>query len=387
MIQDPQGAVNKGLYIGLISGTSMDGVDAALVSIGASEMSTLTTLTIPYPDDLNARLLDVIDPERPTSIHELASLDVEVGRCFAQAAIRLVRQSNVDPHDIIAIGSHGQTLRHSPDSDPPYSIQIGDPATIAALSGIRTVADFRSSDLAYGGQGAPLVPPFHEWRFRTTARNRTVLNIGGIANVSVLPADSGQALLGYDTGPGNCLMDEWYRAEHEGPFDAGGRWAASGTLSEALLECFMEDPYLQQPPPKSTGRETYNLDYIKSQLRLSRLDTVPAADVQRTLLQFTVESIAKEIEDENSYMPEEIFVCGGGVHNGELISNLRNRLPGCDVKSTMDEGLDPDMVEAAAFAWFACRRIAGLAVPMTTGEPGRAILLGGLYEPTAEMSS
>ena len=365
----------------------MDGIDAALVSIGAIEMSTPTTLTIPYPDDLNARLLDVIDPERPTSIHELANLDIEVGRCFAQAANRLVRQSNVDPRDIIAIGSHGQTLRHSPDSNPAYSFQIGDPATIAALSGIRTVAYFRSSDLAYGGQGAPLVPPFHEWRFRTTACNRTVLNIGGIANMSVLPADSRRAPLGYDTGPGNCLMDDWCRAEHDRPFDAGGLWAASGTLSEALLERFMEEPYLQLPPPKSTGRETFNLDYIKSRLGLTRFDGMPAADVQRTLLQFTVESIAKGIEDENSYTPKEIFVCGGGVHNGELISNLRKRLPGCDIKSTRDEGLDPDMVEAAAFAWFACQRIAGLPVQVTTGKPGRAILLGGLFEPSVEMSS
>jgi anhydro-N-acetylmuramic acid kinase len=384
LIQDPQRAVEEGLYIGLISGTSMDGVDAALVSLENGDMSTLASLTIPYPEDLKVKLLRLIEPNSLSSIPEMAALDVLVGRCFAQAANRLVQKSKVNPQEIIAIGSHGQTLWHSPDTDPPYSVQIGDAATIAALSGIRTVADFRSSDLAYGGQGAPLVPPFHDWRFRCTARNRAVINIGGIANISILPADSKCVLVGFDTGPGNCMMDEWCRAKTGKPFDAGGHWAATGTLSAKLLERFMDDPYLEQSPPKSTGREVFNLDYIKLRLAATELEGLPDADVQRTLLEFSVESIAKGIESERTCTPEEIFVCGGGIHNDELLSHLRRRLPACDISSTTRAGLDPDMVEASAFAWFASRRVAGVPVTMTTGEPGRSIVLGGIFDPTPE---
>ena len=384
MIQDPKRAVKPGLYIGLISGTSMDGVDAALIEFEATQMSNVAALTIDYPADIATLLRDVIEAQAATSLHDLATLDVKIGRHFSDAANQLLAQSNTHADDVLAIGSHGQTLRHSPSSDPAYSVQIGDPATIAVRCGITTVADFRGLDLAYGGEGAPLVPAFHDWRFRSNSEDRVILNIGGISNISVLPADSTQPIAGYDTGPGNCLMDAWSWEQRREPFDMNGAWATTGRLSDDLLAELMEDPFIHQPPPKSTGRETYNLNFIATQLERNGFDALSPADVQATLLQFTVESIALAIEraDTGTSKPGRIFTCGGGAHNGQLLGRLRKRLSSWEILSTSGAGLDPDMVEASAFAWLASMRMSNIPVVITTGRRPKSIILGALYEPT-----
>jgi anhydro-N-acetylmuramic acid kinase len=364
----------------------MDGVDAALVDLGVNQLSTIATLTEQYPDDVATLLRHLIEPQRATSLHEIATLTIALGLHFSNAVNRLLAESSTDRTDVIAIGSHGQTVRHSPSSDAPYSFQIGDAATIAARSGITTVADFRSLDVAYGGEGAPLVPAFHEWQFRTSAEDRVVLNIGGISNISILPADPMQTLAGYDTGPGNCLMDTWSWQHRRKPFDASGQWAASGQVSEKFLARLLDDPYIDKAPPKSTGRETYNLGYIATHIERGGFDALPPADVQATLLQFTVESIAAALERERTLNLGRIFACGGGVRNAQLMIRLRERLPNCEIFSTSGSGIDPDMVEATAFAWLASMRLANIPVSLTTGKAPRAIRLGAIYEPTPEQT-
>ena len=365
----------------------MDGVDAVLIEFDADQMSTVSALSVGYPTDISTSLRDVTEAQVATSLHDIAALDIAIGRHFADVANQLLGQSNANSQSVIAIGSHGQTLRHSPCGEPPYSIQIGDPATITARCGITTVADFRSLDLAYGGEGAPLVPAFHEWRFRNETEDRMILNIGGISNISLLHADPNQRLTGYDTGPGNCLMDAWsWKHRHE-PFDTGGQWAASGRLCDELLADLMNDPFILRPPPKSTGRETFNLNYIATHLETSEFSALSRADVQATLLQFTVESIAFEIERAHTFKPAKIYTCGGGVHNGQLINRLQTRLRKSEILSTSSAGIDPDMVEASAFAWLASMRVSGIPVPVTTVDMPRSISLGAIYEPTTDQTT
>ena len=362
----------------------MDGIDAALIEFDATQMSSVAALTLDYPCDVATLLRDVVETQAATSLHDFATLNVKIGRLFSDAANQLLAQSNTRAHDVVAIGSHGQTLRHSPSSEPPYSVQIGDPATIAARCEITTVADFRSLDLAYGGEGAPLVPAFHDWRFRSHTEDRVVLNIGGISNISVLPADSKQPSAGYDTGPGNCLMDAWSWKHRRERFDVNGQWAASGQICERLLTGLMNDPFIHQLPPKSTGRETYNLNLIATHIERCGFDALSLPDVQATLLQFTVESIAYAIERARGIKAKRIYICGGGARNGELIERLQKRLNQCELLATSAAGLNPDMVEASAFAWLAAMRVSGIPVLVTTGAAARAITLGAIYEPTTD---
>ena len=362
----------------------MDGVDAALIEFDAHQMSPVAALSVDYPSGISALLRNIIETQSATSLHDLATLSVEVGRHFANVANQLLGQSKTIPRHVIAIGSHGQTLRHSPSGETPYSFQIGDPATIAARCGITTVADFRSLDLAYGGEGAPLVPAFHGWRFRSNAEDRVILNIGGISNISLLPADSSQPLAGFDTGPGNCLMDAWSWKHRQEPYDANGQWAASGQICDALMADLMDDPFIHQPPPKSTGRETYNLDYIATLIARGGFDAISPADVQATLLQFTVESIATAIERTHAFKPGRVYTCGGGAHNDQLVDRLQARLAGCEILSTSSAGIDPDMVEASAFAWLASMRVSGIPILVTTGGAERSLILGAIYEPTPD---
>lgn len=360
----------------------MDGVDAVLIEITENACRTLGGLTHPYPRRLHDLLHTAIVPDARLSLHEIASLDVEVGAWFADAAALLLERLDIQATTVLAVGSHGQTLRHAPRATSPYSLQIGSPSVIAARLGITTVADFRSLDIAYGGEGAPLVPAFHEWLLRVDDENRVIANIGGIANISVLPADRAAPLMGYDTGPGNCLMDSW-SARHCGtPYDANGDWAATGQVSEALLEALLEDMYYATPPPKSTGREVFNLAYLEPILMRSPFVALASADVQATLAELTVESLAREVQRHGQGWVTKLFVCGGGARNTYLMQRLARRLAPLSVASTRVIGVDPDMVEACAFAWLAHMRLQAQPVSMTTGTVSRKVTLGAIYAPT-----
>jgi anhydro-N-acetylmuramic acid kinase len=368
-------------YIGLISGTSMDGVDAALVSFESDAFIVHATRTTEYPTALREQLIEAIRPGARLSLHEFGSLDVTVGGIFAQAAREIMGECDIDRAGIVAIGSHGQTLRHSPDSAPPYTIQIGDPATITNACGLPTVADFRSLDIAAGGQGAPLVPPFHEAYFRNAPANTVVLNIGGIANLTILPGDPEQPLLGFDTGPGNCLLDEWIGLHRQQKFDHDGNWARTGTIVPALLRTMMANPYISRAPPKSTGREYFNLAWLRTALEEARANDLQPEDVQATLLAYTVESVACGIE-QVAAAPERVLVCGGGARNGRIIDSLRARLRGVSVDSIDAVGANPDSIEAVAFAWLARQRMNETPVRLTTATAVTERILGAVYLPS-----
>jgi anhydro-N-acetylmuramic acid kinase len=379
----PASALADGLYIGLISGTSMDGVDAVLVGLEGARMRHLGALTHPYPPALRATLQQTILPQAQLDLPTFSRLHVEVGVCFAEAVDALLTHTGTSPSQIAAIGSHGQTVYHAPVGDHPYTLQIGNPATIAARCGTVTVADFRAMDVAYGGEGAPLVPGFHAWVLSHASENRVILNIGGIANLSLLPAGGSLPQFGYDTGPGNCLMDAWCARHRNAPYDVDGAWAATGTPHEALLRELLKAPYYSAPPPKSTGRETFNLAYLGHVLKAPEFAGLNPVDVQATLLHLSVETIAREIHRAGpEWTAAGVFVCGGGARNGQLMSALATRLAPTPVATTAALGLDPDMVEASAFAWLAWMRLSGRPVPLTTGHGQRALLLGCVYEPT-----
>ena len=252
-------------YVGLMSGTSMDGIDAALVSFDDQAVVVRATHSQPYSEELKNKLLTAIRAPLDVQLDPSGELDRQVGESFRDAALAVIDKSNVSLKDIAAIGSHGQTLRHQPDADPPFSLQIGNADIIAASTGITTVANFRQADIAVGGQGAPLVPPFHKWLFGSGDVNRVVANIGGIANITVLSAD-GSDVMGFDTGPGNGLMDAWIRQHLGRSFDSDGEWAASGSVVESLIEEFLTDPYFDMSPPKSTGFEYFNPDWLHTAL-------------------------------------------------------------------------------------------------------------------------
>ncbi len=364
------------LYIGLMSGTSMDGIDAALVEFGDRRCQVIATRNHEYPDELRDALTTATrDPEHCT-VDTIGNLDNWVGETFRDAALQLISDAKTDAAQIAAIGSHGQTLRHQPRVERPYTMQIGDPNIIAAGTGITTVADFRRRDLALGGEGAPLLPPFHHWLFSGEQTKRVVLNIGGIANITILRA-SIDDVTGFDTGPGNTLLDAWVQTSKGERYDKDGSWAASGEISSDLLDLLLGDPYFDLPPPKSTGLEYFNLMWLRR--ALSQSDDVAEADVQATLCALTARSIADAI---NKYAPDtaELLVCGGGIDNTELIRWLGSALPAVEIHSTANFGLEPDWVEAAAFAWLAKRCLDKEPgnLPGVSGARDRAIL-GGIY--------
>jgi len=372
-------SLREGLYLGLISGTSMDGVDAVAVELERNRLHTLAALTYAYAPALRQRLHEIISPDARLTLHELASLDIAVGHAFAAAALAVLQSAARTARDVSAIGSHGQTLRHGPREATPYTMQIGDPATITATVGALTVADFRRLDIAYGGEGAPLVPPFHAWALGSSTENRVIANIGGIANLTLLTAGSSAPSVGFDTGPGNCLMDEWSMQERSLPYDDEGAWAAQGMVSPDLLADLLADPYYASPPPKSTGREVFNLAYLRQRLLPGR--GLAPVDVQATLAELTVETLAREIERLPPGWTSALYVCGGGARNRHLMSRLAQRLAPLAVHPTSELGLDPSMVEATAFAWLAAMRVSGQAVSLTTGARVPALLLGAVYSP------
>jgi anhydro-N-acetylmuramic acid kinase len=369
--------MTKELYIGLISGTSMDGLDAALVEFEDRTCTIKATVSPPYSDGLRERLERLVAPPHETRLAEVGALHTGVAHAFAAAVSELLTAAGVDASAIRAVGSHGQTVFHQPGTSEPFSMQLGDPGTLAALTGITVVADFRNADLASGGQGAPLVPAFHRWAFGSLRTDRAVVNIGGIANVTLLHADG--TTTGFDTGTGNGLMDLWCREHRSMPYDDSGKWAATGTVNTALLKQMRDDPYFAMAPPKSTGREYFNADWLTA--HLDRTSPQPSAeDIQATLSELTASEIAVAIRSIPTCT--EIAICGGGAHNLNLIERIRNLLPGCSVDTTARWGMDPSWVEAAAFAWQARQRLSGEPsnVPSVTGASA-SISLGGVFLP------
>ncbi|MDX1757606.1 MAG: anhydro-N-acetylmuramic acid kinase [Marinobacter sp.] len=362
-------------YLGLMSGTSMDGIDAVLASFDQGRVHIHASHTVGYPDQLRHRLQRA--SQNIGTPDDLGALDHEIGHLFAQAASGVLAKADTAELDILAIGSHGQTVRHHPRGQTPFSLQLGDPNLITERTCITTIADFRRRDMAAGGEGAPLVPAFHQAFFGSTEQDRCIVNIGGIANITRLGRTVEQPVLGFDTGPGNALMDAWCQHQTGKCFDENGQWAAEGCVNQALLSDMLSDAYFSQKAPKSTGKEKFNLDWIKTVI--NRHPEVCPTDVQRTLLELTVVSIAREMPPANGI---KIYVCGGGVRNKALMQELRKACSPISVCSTDELGIDPQWVEATAFAWLAKqtldRRPGNL--PAATGAQGPRIL-GAIYLP------
>ncbi|MFO7324977.1 MAG: anhydro-N-acetylmuramic acid kinase [Pseudomonadota bacterium] len=362
------------LCAGLISGTSMDGVEAVLLDAGDS-LRVRDALHLDYPPGLAARLKRAVAAPAACGLDELGYLDAAIGEVFADAAAALLRKAGVDAREVRIIGSHGQTLLHRPRQAPAFTLQVGDPNRIAERTGIDVVADFRRRDMAAGGEGAPLVPAFHAAAFASPGEDRAVVNIGGIANITTLAADG--AVGGFDTGPGNCLMDLWAEEHLGAPFDRDGALAARGCVDEELLATLLAEPYLALPPPKSTGRELFNRAWLAPALARHPAEV---ADVMATLSEFTARTIADALRAVPGFSPRELLVCGGGARNAELVRRLAAQLPGVQVASTAARGIAPEHVEAALFAWLALRFIEGQAgnVTTVTGARGPRVL-GALY--------
>lgn len=364
------------LYIGLMSGTSMDGIDAALLQFSDTDMELIASHSQPWPQGLRQQMLALATPGE-NEIDRLGVLDALAGQQFAAAALQLLDKTGIPAGDITAIGSHGQTIRHRPGASPPFSLQIGDPNRIAEQTGITTIADFRRRDMAAGGEGAPLVPAFHADIFQHPDEARAILNIGGIANLTLLPKASDSTVTGFDTGPGNCLLDSWIRHHQNQPYDENGDWAASGKPDTDLLATLLSDSYFQRRSPKSTGPEYFSLGWLEH--HISCQPSLPPEDIQATLAALTAESISRALGDA---APDcrRVLVCGGGVHNSHLMGALRAQLGQTQLESTEAYGLHPDWVEAAAFAWLARRTLRGETgnLSSVTGA-SHASILGGIY--------
>ena len=358
-----------------MSGTSMDGIDAALMNFQENKFLTVGTLKKNYPKELRSQLIFASKNWKKTNIDQLGRLDQWTGEIFRDAALEIIKKFNIKANQIAAIGSHGQTIRHQPKIENPFSMQIGDPNIIAYGTKITTVSDFRRKDLAAGGEGAPLTPIYHKAIFQSDKVNRVVLNIGGISNITILNKNS-EEIIGFDTGPGNTLLDAWIREKLNKPFDKNGQWAKQGIINKALLDSMMSDPYFDLAPPKSTGTEYFNLNWLN---RFIEPKNITEVDIQKTLTVFTSESIAQAIERFNPNT-EEIILCGGGVKNISLYKEITNRLPKIKISKTNNYGIDSDYLEASAFAYLAKLTISKKVgnVKSVTGSKNQ-VILGGIY--------
>lgn len=364
-------ATDGGLFLGLISGTSVDGIDAALVRFSPAPQ-VLFGRTYPLPATLAGDVLRLSQAEARITLDEAGRLDTRLGQAFAAAALQALADSGTSAGDVTAIGSHGQTLRHDPRGDAPFTLQLGDANVVAERTGITTVADFRRRDVAAGGHGAPLMPAFHAAVLRAEHEERAVLNLGGIANLTLMPR--GGVVRGFDTGPANGLMDAWC-LEHRGqPYDRDAAFAREGRVDETLLAALLADPWFALPPPKSTGRDQFQLQWLRA-----RLGGQSPADVQATLCELSAATVADALRREQPACAR-LLACGGGAHNPLLMQRLAARLPGVAVASTASVGLDPDFVEAAGFAWLARETLAGRPgnLPAVTGAAGPRVL-GAIY--------
>jgi len=364
------------IYIGLMSGTSLDGIDAIAIDL-SGEPKILATHYQPHDDLLRQRLRRLCQGYSD-ELSLYADLDSYLGQLFADAALEVIDKAGLVPADIQAIGSHGQTVRHFPDHKHPNSLQIANPNIIAERTGITTIADFRRRDIAAGGQGAPLVPAFHKAMFSNPEMHRVIVNIGGIANITRLPAATAAdgSVAGFDTGPGNTLMDTWIQRHKQRKFDESGRWAKQGRSNPELLNALLSDPYFSLRPPKSTGTEYFNLAWLEGYL--NRFSD-KAVNIQSTLCELTASTIAAAILDHDT-PPDEVFVCGGGAHNDYLLNRLKTKLAGITLTSTAALAIEPDWVESAAFAWLAQQTLANRHgnLPKVTGA-AREVVLGCIY--------
>ncbi len=365
------------LYIGLMSGTSLDGIDAALVEFKDNQVQLIAFEYQPFPDAIKNQLEQISDANAMIFLQDYGAIDTRMGLLFAQIIETLLAKSCIPATAIRAVGSHGQTIYHEPNTDLPFSLQIGDPNIIAEKTGITTIADFRRRDIAAGGQGAPLVPAFHQAVFSHETEHRCVVNIGGIANITILPPVSqSTAVIGFDTGMGNVLMDQWIQKHQSLNYDQQGNWAKSGVINYELVECLKKDPYFQADPAKSTGKEYFSLPWIYQNINVTNYR---AEDIQASLCYLTATTITDAIK---KYAPatERVLICGGGIHNDYLLQLIEKNLS-CPVSSTELYGIHPDHVEAIAFAWLAKQTLNHLTgnLKEVTGAKHN-VILGGIYQ-------
>ena len=358
------------LYVGLMSGTSLDGVDAAVANLSEKSARTVAGVHLPFAPRLRTELLALNTPGHD-EIHRAALLGNELARCYAAAVDAVLARAGISAQTVVAIGCHGQTVRHRPALG--YTVQIGNPALLAEMSGIRVVADFRHRDIAAAGQGAPLVPAFHAFAFASSDEDRVVVNLGGIANLTWLPSSGSVA--GFDCGPGNCLLDLWAEKHLGTPMDTNGDWAAGGVVDQELLQRFLAEPYVLTEPPKSTGRDLFNSAWLSAR----GADTADPRATQATLLEFSARCVSDACRH---YYPGagRLIVCGGGLRNAALMRRLRTLCSPVPVVSSDSYGLAPELVEAVAFAWLAKMALQGVPanVPAVTGARGRRVL-GAIY--------
>lgn len=365
--------MKSGRYIGVMSGTSLDGVDVVLAVIDENSVTQLASLSWPIPIAVKEAVLAICQGQ-PLTLSQLGQLDNRLGNLFTDAVLALMSQEKLAAQDIVAIGCHGQTVWHEPTGDAPHTMQIGDNNIIAARTGVSVVGDFRRRDMALGGQGAPLVPAFHQALLAHVSERRMILNIGGIANLSLLIP--GQPVRGFDTGPGNMLIDAWIWRNLGKPYDKDAEWANEGKVILPLLQDMLNDPFFAAPAPKSTGREYFNYGWLAQ--FLARYPGLRAQDVQATLTELTAVTISEQVLLSGGC--ERLLVCGGGSRNPLVMARLAGLLAGTEVATTDEYGISGDDMEALAFAWLAWRTVAGLPgnLPSVTGA-SQATVLGAIF--------
>jgi len=364
------------LYIGLMSGTSLDGIDAALVDFKDNKVELIEFEYLPFSDEIQSTIQRLSKPDGLISLKDYGAMDARLGHLFAGAVNALLAKADIPASAVNAIGSHGLTIYHAPEIKLPFSLQIGDPNIIAEKTGITTVADFRRRDIAAHGQGAPLVPAFHQAVFHDPNEARCIINIGGIANITVLPKHQHADVIGFDTGPGNTLMDLWIKLHRNQSCDKNGAWARSGKIDHGLVALLKQDAYFNTAPPKSTGKEYFSLPWVYQYVDAFSYN---AEDIQASLCFLTAITICDAIKQ---YAPttERVLICGGGIHNGYLLELIQQNIE-CPVESTERYGLHPDHVEAMAFAWLARQTSNNLPgnLKEVTGALN-SVILGGIYQ-------
>jgi anhydro-N-acetylmuramic acid kinase len=364
------------LYIGLMSGTSLDGIDAALVDFQDDKAHLVEFECLPFPEDIQSVIQRLSKPDELISLKEYGAMDTQLGQLFAKAVNSLLAKTDIPASSVNAIGSHGQTIYHAPEIRYPFSLQIGDPNIIAELTGITTVADFRRRDIAANGQGAPLVPAFHQAVFHHPDEHRCIVNIGGIANITVLPKHQLTDIIGFDTGPGNTLMDLWIKLHRNLSYDKNGDWAKTGKIDHSLVALLKQDAYFNAAPPKSTGKEYFSLPWVYQYFDAF---SYKAEDIQASLCFLTAITICDAIK-KHAPTTERVLICGGGIHNDYLQELIQQNID-CPVESTERHGLHPDHVEAMAFAWLARQTLNNLPgnLKEVTGAIN-SVILGGIYQ-------
>lgn len=367
--------MSEKLLIGMLPGTSRDGVDAVLVSFKGDAMDMLHASCTPYPVAIRQTLDQLMESFQPPDENLASLLDNTLGRFYARLAQNLVREAGMEMPDIFAIGSHGQNVWHQPSGDNPYFVQLGNGPLMAKNTGITVVNNFPAADIKAGGQGAPLAPLLHRHLFQSENENRAILNIGGIANLTLLPTKGD--VLGFDCGPGNCLMDAWSKRHLQRDYDHDGNWARKGTVDDSLLQRLLKEPYFGLSPPKSTGLELFNLNWLEKNLTGKSLKP---SDIQATLAELTARSVAESLE--RQMKADRLLVCGGGAHNRLLMRRLAANLPGMIVEPTTRFGAKVDWVEGLLFAWLAKQRLAGnLQDTRQITGARQAVLLGEIHHP------